>query len=1511
MYFCNLGKVHKAIKTWKKIIYIILAIVIGIPILASIIVQTPPVQNYIVRKVTESVNSRINGKLDVGRVYMVFISKLIVSDALLTTEKGDTAASIGHITVTVPPAFWVGREIKVGKVILNDGYFRYAKDSTGKSNFQSIFEGFSKKDSLANAKAKSNAKDSTVKKGCYSLKSLQLKNFQVLYDKWNADDIYLTFKDLRYCNDSISCKITEGMAKEKSGIEIKEMKAALSYTPTSIELSGLTLKDAYSDIEIDTASVRGDTTTYLNDFMHAARLNLKMADSHISSESAVPFVPSLKGKDIHAVLRCRAEGTYDNLQVKELNLRTPDGGTAINVDAFFSGLSDPKNALVHVGVSNCYTSVRQIANIINEAGDTKTARSIAKFAPGQNIRFQGSLDGFFDDFVAYGTLNTTSAGAVKLDMQMQKDARSGKINLNGHANTKEVDLGKILQSSSLGKLTLESSLNAALGKDQEHSSIDLKNLSIKRLGLMGYDYSNIVATGTLKGYEFDGKLACSDPNLNLLFQGIFTFAGKKGNSVYKFSANLGYADLNALNLYKKDKAEVRLSADANLTTMPSGDAYGAAKISGLHFVDKDKDRDIGEVTLTASNEGNSYRMNLNSKILKASYEGTAAVSQFGKDFSKLLARESGNLMDEPVEEDMKRIGQTYDIWLQTYDTRDVCSFFAPGLFVNDSTTLKLDINRDDIITGSVKSNLVSYQNNYVRNLWALFDNRGSKLTTAVSADLLINGSIPLNKNVITIITDDNVASGNIRFSASGPYNNKGNISAKVSFFNADEPYRIAVDMQDSYLDIQGEHWAIEPGKVLIKDKHFDVRNLNMHCSNQEISIDGLISASAEDTASIAVKNFDLSLLNTFLTDFPAKFSGTLSGHASAFSILSNPTALVDFNGRNIKIGKGVVGDIALSTQWMTSDKLFKVMISTTNEGRHPLNIGGTFKPTDKRLDLGVDLDRFDVACAEPFLASVFSGMGGSISGGVDVSGTFDKLKLNSRNLQADSVGLLVGWTNVAYILTGPIGIKDNKVTFQDMTLKDVLGKKGKVSGGIDLGNFSNLVFNTRIDFNDIMGVNNNAKISPQFYATAFATGSCRILGPLNKIVLDIRLRTDENTVLHIPLGGEGKQSHSLLTFINSSKVNETDFAFDSLMHASKPVKNTGSLEIKVDAMATPGALVMLELNTTSGDAAKVRGSGNVIVDIDTGKDLFDIKGLYTVSEGEYRLNVANIASKNLTIDEGGTFEMFGDIMQSELNLTAKYKTKAPIGVLIGDTTSVSTRRNINCGIAATGKLINPELKFSIDIPDLDPTTKGKVESALNTDDKVMKQFITLLVTGGFIPNEQSGIMDNTKMLYSNASEMLANSLNSVFRQLDIPIDLGFTYQPGYNQKDIFDVALSTTLFNNRVTVSGSVGNKQYSTGNGNLAGDIDVEIKLDKNGRIRLSLFSHSADQYTNYLDQTQRNGAGIVWQEEFDTFDELYRKVFWSKKRMQEYMQSHIPDGMAPPPEAEESEPESESKPK
>ena len=81
------------------------------------------------------------------------------------------------------------------------------------------------------------------------------------------------------------------------------------------------------------------------------------------------------------------------------------------------------------------------------------------------------------------------------------------------------------------------------------------------------------------------------------------------------------------------------------------------------------------------------------------------------------------------------------------------------------------------------------------------------------------------------------------------------------------------------------------------------------------------------------------------------------------------------------------------------------------------------------------------------------------------------------------------------------------------------------------------------------------------------------------------------------------------------------------------------------------------------------------------------------------------------------------------------------------------------------------------------------------------------------------------------------------------------------------MAVSTQLFNNRVVVNGNIGNRQYkSTGtNTDVVGDIDIEVKLNRSGTLRLNLFSHSADQYTNYLDNSQRNGIGMGYQLEFN----------------------------------------------
>ena len=98
---------------------------------------------------------------------------------------------------------------------------------------------------------------------------------------------------------------------------------------------------------------------------------------------------------------------------------------------------------------------------------------------------------------------------------------------------------------------------------------------------------------------------------------------------------------------------------------------------------------------------------------------------------------------------------------------------------------------------------------------------------------------------------------------------------------------------------------------------------------------------------------------------------------------------------------------------------------------------------------------------------------------------------------------------------------------------------------------------------------------------------------------------------------------------------------------------------------------------------------------------------------------------------------------------------------------------------------------------------------------------------------------------------------------------------------MFDVAVSYQAFNNRLIINGNVGNDETSS---NWAGDFDAEIKVDRQGKLRITLFTRSADSYSNYLDNTQRSGFGITYQDEFDTFGDFWRNIFLSRKRREQY---------------------------
>ena len=138
------------------------------------------------------------------------------------------------------------------------------------------------------------------------------------------------------------------------------------------------------------------------------------------------------------------------------------------------------------------------------------------------------------------------------------------------------------------------------------------------------------------------------------------------------------------------------------------------------------------------------------------------------------------------------------------------------------------------------------------------------------------------------------------------------------------------------------------------------------------------------------------------------------------------------------------------------------------------------------------------------------------------------------------------------------------------------------------------------------------------------------------------------------------------------------------------------------------------------------------------------------------------------------------------------------------------------------------------------------------------------------------MFNGSDVLLSNVTGLMANQLNSILQKLDIPLDVGIGYQGLSDGNNVFDVAISTQLFNDRVIVGGSVANRKYNNArNSDMIGDLDIQIKLDPEGKFRFNLFSHSADEYSSYLDLSQRNGMGVSYQKEFGKFRELLRSLF------------------------------------
>ena len=1366
------------------------------------------------------------------------------------------------------------------------------KDSTFRSNMQRIFH-VPKKPYVPGKKAPT---PDIFEIGRVQLRDVrfQLTNFMPPKGRYTGQGIRwddldvrgdIQGHDLRFTGGRMSGVADRIRLREKSGFEIVQLtgRARVGMGKTTVE--DIHLTDLWSDLHIPLYTMTYMDQRHFNRFVEHVRLQGVFGRSTLSERTLSYFIPAIKGSSVLDIEEADLEGYINDFTVRKFKCSDRQTGVRADFEGALTGLPAVRQMLSQVKMNSLSFTTDGARRLLRRYGQDIPA--LSGIAPGRTFSFSGSASGPLDRLRAHGSLYALRTGRATANVEIRNLISPDRgTEVSGTLDTRDLDLQAFTGSPATGPLTCNTGIRAVL--DKGGPSVIVDSLFVDHLQLLDYNYTGIAAAGKYSGKAFDGKIICADPNLNFIFQGIFNLSKKTSNALYKFYANVGYADLKALGLDKRGgTSKISCQLSSNFMRIGRGDLIGDIDLGDLVLENDQGRHEIGDISVGSHSNNDVHRIQFDARFADGGYVGRRSPAALLSDLQTLTTRRELPALYGKANPDRGSAGSDYELSFRFHDSRDLLSFVMPGLYIADSTRIELSVGEDGIVNGRVSSPRLAYGKEYLKGVDLTLDNRDRSLNGTLTSSEMNIADIGFRNSALTAFAQDNGFFLGFHYDNIRGIDNVGELYLSGELARDDtDTLLVSARPLSSYICFNGTQWSIDEAQLSYRAGDGRIDGFAIENGAQRISLGGGFSLRQADTLSLTVDQVDMGVINYF-TGKDLDIRGRTSGRALLVSPLRGAMhALMNLSCDSLSVSGEQAGSLKLAGIWDSRDEKVNVFLRNSSAGHDALSARGTYDTREHTLDARARFDRMNLVVANPFLPGAVTDLHGSISGEVSAGGPLDSLEISGSGLRLDEARLRVAYTQVPYTLDGPLHIDSRGILLDGLQASDRSGGTARFRGGLLFDHLRNPRLDLTASLDDLEVT--DIPEGPQFYGNIFARGTAHLTGPLNALTLDADLATAKSGELHIPLSGSSVAgSGDLLTFTDHSIVYEDPY--ETMMNAlkvqgRKTVKGEFSARCRV--AATPDLEAFVELDRTQGNVLSARGSGIISIDLRPSKGIFNLGGDYSISDGRYHFEIPSIAKKDLAITSGSSIKFSGDILESQLDIDAAYSLKTSLSRLIADTSSVSTRRLVECGLRITDRIRAPKIGFRIDIPDLDPTTKSQVESALNTEDKLQKQFIALLVTGSFLPSETSGIVNNTgSMLFTNASEIMTGQLNNILQRLDIPVDLGLAYQQNDAGTDIFDVAVSTQLFNDRVVVNGSVGNRQnhLTMAEGDVVGDLDIDVKLDRPGQFRLNLFSHSADQYSSFLDYSQRNGAGITYQKEFNRWTDFFRDLFSSRKKRTE----------------------------
>lgn len=1308
------------------------------------------------------------------------------------------------------------------------------------------------------------------------------------YSHLDIDSISLSMRNLSYNGDVVTGYFDHLSAVEKSGFTVEEFmsKSQFQVSSQGLDFRNLELKSKATDLNLDLQFIYDGYRNFTK-FVDSIMIVANIKDSQLTL-SDLRYFSKTMGK------------MTDTLQISGLINGFVRDFTANNFSFSFKDSTDFLGTIKMRGLPYFFET-----HIVGEVEKMNfTYQDLAEFAiptptgkiplpemlsSVNNALLSGEFYGFHNNFNTNFNLHT-NIGNIYFNGALNNDlliAPKPYYFYSMHVNN--LDLKKLLGMRDELLVSFASDMS---GEGMTKNDADLMiNFNIEKLKAFDNNFQNLNING-----QYKDKLIIASANINseligLDLNGVVNLSDNKPS--FFVDASIDNADLYRLNLLKQDE-KMLLTTDvrAELRGDDLDMMFGEVDLRNTSYTDSRGTYLMDSLNMTlVDNEFNSKDISLICDFFELDINGIFNFRNIDNTFKNYVLNHFH--IDKWADKGVKLPAKNQDFYvnMSLKNTETLSRLLMPNLKISENTVLTATFTSNNYqLHTTIESDEVTYNNLIFDDIYV--KNKTEKDKTTLNIDLkdfvfkqkTAASQVELGVENMKFYVD--LHDDSLLFNLSWDDNlleniNKGELSA--TYLANDNGGRLHVTSSD--VIINDSLWNISPNCFIDFNKDKIVfSEFDIYSKNQSLKLKGSLPVTSKDTLQLQFDRFNISDFDLLTTDYGIDVDGFIDGSLQLSGISNKFTFLSNLDINDIGINNHVIGDAYVDANWNAPDTSIYIdaEVLRDNHFEKVLKLNGNYFTSreNDNLDFALKLNDIDITLVNAFTKGTLSRVEGKLDGDFLIEGSL-KQPVLIGDADLKDAACQIDYLNTYYKVNPSnynndkfnrfIRFTENRIDLHDILLVDTLNHEAVAQGVITHDYLKNFNFDVDAVLDNFIGMNMLQKDGSTFYGSAIASGDLKIDGPLEDINMEINALSMPGTVIDIVLTSTESINDNFIVFVQKDSERDTTSAVISEKKKDK------KFTLNLNADVTQDADVNIHLPSNMGNI-NANGAGNIRLGVSS--EQLSLYGDYIINGGTFVFNFQNLVRRTFDLKQGGTITWTGRADDADINVVGSYRTKSSISSLGIEIDSTSNLNNVNvdCLLRLQEKLTNPTITLGLSLPNATDDIKNTVFSIIDTTNQAVmsQQIISLLVLGSFSYSNTS--------LYaigaSNYYNVLTSSLSSWLSQISKDFDIGVRYTPEDNiTAEELEVALSTQIFDDRVTIEGNLGmytgsRNEVAGGASSVVGDFDVTWKI--NNRLSLKAYNHS-NANTNYYTYTYESysnytqGVAISYSQSFDRLRDIF----------------------------------------